>query len=240
MNEDFANQGLVDHLTELRTRLVYSLVAIAVGFVGCWMVSDVLFSVIRAPIQPFLQDIAGGLVFTAPMDKFLAHIKVSLLGSIIVMSPFWIYQLWKFVEPGLYQKEKKFGLAFIFFGTVLFLAGVSFVYFIVYPMAFEFLMNFGGETDKPMITIKDYLSFFITTTLVFGFAFEMPLMFAILGRMGLVTQEFLRQSRRYAIVIIAALCAIITPPDVVSMFFMLVPMVILYEVSVFLVGKGES
>lgn len=228
-------QSLVEHLTELRTRLFRSLVGVAIGFGACWGFSEYLFDFIRQPIAPYLNPNMGGLVFTAPMDKFLAHIKVSFLAGIILTCPFWIYQLWMFIAPGLYAKEKKFGAYFIVSGSVLFLTGVSFVYFVVYPMAFKFLMGFGGQTDQPMITISEYLSFFTTTTIVFGLAFEMPLILAILGMMGVIDHEFLRSKRRYAIVLLAALSAILTPPDVISMVLMMAPMVLLYETSIVLV-----
>lgn len=228
-------QGLIDHLTELRQRLIYAFLFIFAGFLLCWSFSDILFDIIRMPIAPYLTGGDGGLVFTAPMDKFLAHIKVSLLGGIILACPAWIYQVWMFVAPGLYQHEKKYALSFIAFGTALFLTGVLFVYYVVYPLAFEFLMGFGGETDKPMITISEYLSFFFTTTLVFGLAFEMPLVLTLLGMLGVVNHEMLASKRRYAIVILAALSAMVTPPDIISMFLMMVPMVLLYEASVWLV-----
>ncbi len=227
-------QPLVGHLTELRKRLMYTLGIILVGFLASWGFSELLFDFMRSPIQPYLPT--DGLVFTAPMDKFLAHIKVSLLSGVIITSPFWVYQLWAFIAPALYKDEKKFGIFFILFGTSLFLTGVSFVYFVVYPMAFKFLMTFGGEVDKPMITIKEYLSFFITTTLVFGAAFEMPLVFTILARVGVVSESFLRKNRRYAIVILAAMSAMFTPPDIISMVLMMGPMILLYELSIVLVS----
>ena len=230
-----ANQTLVEHLAELRKCLVWSFLFVFVGFLVCWGVSEILFDLIRAPIQPYLKSSTGGLVFTGPMDKFLAHIKISFLGGIITTSPLWMHQIWRFISPGLYANEKRYGVGFIFSGTTLFLLGVSFVYFVVYPMAFNFLMNFGGTTDSPMITIGEYISFFITTTIVFGLAFEMPLILTILGMMGLVSDKFLVSKRRYAIVILAALSAIVTPPDVISMIMMMVPMVGLYEISILLV-----
>jgi len=238
---DDSQATLIEHLSELRKRLVWSIAYIFVGFLVCWVFSERLFDIVRHPIAPYLQH--GGLVFTAPMDKFLAHIKISFLGGFIITSPLWIHQVWLFVAPGLYEKEKKYGLSFIFFGTVLFLTGISFVYFVVYPLAFQFLMNFGGGTDRPMITIEEYLSFFTTTTLVFGLAFEMPLILAILGMMGLVTPEFLSSKRRYALVVLAAMSAFFTPPDVMSMVLMMIPMVGLYELSIVLVrmlGKPKQ
>lgn len=228
------NQTIIEHLTELRTRLVYSAIGIAFGFAVCWVFSEQLFNIVRGPIEPYLPT--GGLVFTAPMDKFLAHVKVSLLGGIIVSTPVWSFQIWKFIAPGLYKDERKFGVLFMSSGTFLFLSGVSFVYFLVFPMAFKFLMAFGGETDQAMITIERYLSFFILVTLVFGAMFQLPLVLTLLGMMGWVTKEFLKKNRRYAIVLLSALSALVTPPDVISMLMMMVPMVLLYEISVFLVG----
>ena len=144
--------------------------------------------------------------------------------------------MWRFIAPGLYKNEKKFGLYFIFFGTILFLTGVSFVYFVVYPLAFEFLLNFGGDIDKAMITINDYLSFFITTTLVFGAAFELPLILTILGIAGIVDKAMLISFRRYAIISICIFSAMITPPDVISMILLALPLIGLYELSIVLVG----
>jgi sec-independent protein translocase protein TatC len=228
-------QTLVEHLTELRTRLIWSILFVLLGFFACWAFSGEIFDIIRAPIQPYLSTDSKGLIFTAPMDKFMAHLKVSFLASIVLTCPLWLSQVWLFVAPGLYANEKKYVVGFIGFGTVLFLTGVSFVYFVVYPAAFSFLMSFGGETDVAMITISEYLSFFTTTTLVFGAAFEMPLVLTILGMMGVIDHHFLSRMRRYAMVLLAALSAMVTPPDVISMVLMLIPMVLLYESSVILV-----
>jgi sec-independent protein translocase protein TatC len=225
---------LVEHLAELRTRLIYSLIAVVVLAIAAWNFSDFFFTIVRRPILPYLPQ--GGLVFTAPMDKFMAHLKISILAGVIMACPVWVYQIWMFVAPGLYKNEKKFALYFMFFGTTLFLTGISFVYFVVYPLAFEFLLNFGGEIDTAMITIGDYLSFFMTTTLVFGLAFELPLVLTLLGIAGIVNQSILRSLRRYAIVLICILSAFITPPDVISMMLLVGPLVGLYELSIILVG----
>ena len=225
---------LVEHLTELRTRLIWSILAVVGLAIVAWNFSDFFFSVVRKPILPYLPQ--NGLVFTAPMDKFMAHLKVSILAGVVMACPVWIYQFWMFVAPGLYKKEKKYGIYFIFFGTLLFLVGVSFVYFVVYPLAFDFLLNFGGDTDTAMITINDYLSFFMTTTLVFGLAFELPLVLTILGMMGIVNKELLIALRRYAVIVMCVMSAIITPPDVMSMVLLVLPLCGLYELSIILVG----
>lgn len=225
---------LVEHLTELRTRIVYSLYAIVALTIVSWNFKERIFDIIKRPIQPYLPD--GALIFTAPADNFMAHFKVAIFSGVILSCPFWIYQLWMFIAPGLYKKEKKYGLSFIFFGSFLFLTGVSFVYFFVYPVAFEFLLQFGGGGEKPMISINEYLSFFIMTTLVFGAAFELPLVITLLGLAGIVNKKLLKATRRYAIVLICVVSAVVTPPDIMSMILLAVPLTALYELSILLVG----
>ncbi|MFK8137440.1 MAG: twin-arginine translocase subunit TatC [Bdellovibrionales bacterium] len=229
---------LTEHLEELRKRLIYSVAGILLAFAFCFLgFSETILDIVRAPIVPFLPE--KGLVFTAPMDKFMAHVKVSLLSSVILTCPFWLYQLFAFISPGLYEKERKFSIWFILFGTILFVSGASFVYFVVFPMAFDFLMNFGGGTDMPMITISEYLGFFSLTTIVFGLMFELPLILSLLGIMGVIDQAFLKRYRRYAIVIMAVSAAMVTPPDAFSMLCMMGPLILLYELSVILVGFFE-
>lgn len=230
-------QSLVEHLGELRTRIVYSGYALIIATLICYGFSEKIFHFVRLPIAPYLPS--GGLVFTAPMDKFVAHLKLSFVCGVILSCPFWLYQIWLFVAPGLYQKERKYGMGFIGVGSLLFFLGTAFTYYIVLPMAFKFLMTYGGDIDKPMITIDHYLGFFTQMCLVFGLAFELPLVLVMLGLLGIVSQKFLREKRRYAIMTLAVMAAIITPPDLLSMILMLVPMIVLYEIAVFFVGVFE-
>jgi len=230
--------GLIEHLRDLRLCLTRSLWGIMLGFAICYQYTDVIFDVIRDPIAPYLP--AGGLVFTGPVDKFFAHLKVAFFGGILLSSPWWIYQIWQFVAPGLYKDEKKAALTFIGVGTGLFITGLAFTYFLVFPMAFKFLMSFGGDIDKPMITIDQYLGFFLWTCLSFGAVFELPLILVTLGLLGLVSHNFLKANRKYAIVILSIITAVITPPDLLSMLMMLAPMWLLYDLSTFLVGVLEK
>jgi sec-independent protein translocase protein TatC len=166
-----------------------------------------------------------------------------MLGGILLACPVWLYQAWMFVAPGLYANERKYSIIFIGSGVVLFLSGSLFVYFLVLPMAFGFLLPFMAEAAKPMITISEYMSFFTTMTLVFGVAFELPLVLVLLGLIGLIDATFLRKNRRYAVMILAIVSALITPPDAMSMMMLLVPLYVLYELSIIclvLIGKKKA
>lgn len=235
--------SLVEHLTELRYRLVRSLMGIVVGMGAGLYFSEELMNVIRKPILPFLGE-GNGLIFTAPMDKFMATIKVGALAGLILSCPYWLFHVWKFISPGLYKNERRYAAGFIVTGTILFLVGVCFVYFLVFPAAFEYLFAIGGTADKPMISINEYLSFFALMTVMFGVAFELPLVLVLLALMGVFDASFLKKNRRIAIVILAVVAAVMSPPDAMSMVLMWVPLLILYESSIwvihFLVKKKDS
>lgn len=229
---------LIHHLVDLRACIKKSLAIILLGTLACWILSETLFDIIRHPIQPYLAH--GGLVFTNPVDKFMAHIKLAMMAGVTITAPLWLYQVWKFIAPALYKNEKKYAVGFILFGSFQFLMGVLFCYFVVFPMAFKFLMTFGGTTDTPMITIDNYLSFFTKTSLLFGFTFEMPVVITFLGMLGVVSQKFLKEKRRFAIIIMAGVSAIAAPPDALSMVLLLTPLWLMYEISVFIVGFFEK
>ncbi len=228
------NMTLTDHLTELRKRLINSLYALLVFTAVAYEYSKELFDFIRKPIEKYLP--AGGLVYTAPMDKFMAHFKLAIVAGVIGSCPFWLYQLWKFVAPGLYKNERKYMTAFISLGSILFMSGVAFSYYVALPMTFDFLFTFGGEQDKPMITIDHYLDFVSQFALMFGVSFELPLILTLFAMAGLVSQRFLIDKGRYAVMILAIIAALITPPDVMSMTVMLIPLIALYYIGVIMVG----
>lgn len=236
--EDEKNMSLIEHIGELRFRLTRAAWGIFFGMCLAWGFSEKLFDLIRKPIQPYLPG--GGLVYTGPIDKFMAHIKIAFVAGLIISAPWWLYQLWKFISPALYRNEKKMATGFIFFGTFQFVLGVLFSYFIVLPMAFKFLMSFGGDVDKPMITIDQYLGFFTQTAVVFGLTFEMPVVISFLGLMGLVSHKFLKEKKKYAVVAITAVSAVAAPPDALSMILLMVPLWVMYEISIVIVGFFEK
>lgn len=234
-DSNFKETAFIEHLRELRTRVVYILALIIMASVVAWIWREDLFDIVRAPIAPYLPKTGGGLSYTGPMESFFGYVKVAVLGGILLSCPLWLHQIWLFLAPALYSKEKKFVAGFIFSGTALFAFGALFAYYVVFPLAFQFLLGFGEGKDQPIITISEYLAFFMRTILLFGLAFEMPLILTFLGMMGIITDQFLAKKRRHAVLILAVLSAVLTPPDPLSMILMLIPLYGLYELSIFCV-----
>ncbi len=233
-------KSLIDHLRDLRTAVVFSMIYIILGMCVAWVYREELFDIVRSPISPYLKSSNGGLVYTNVMESFMAYVKVAFVGGVIISCPLWLHQIWRFISPALYRDEKKSALIFIFFGTFLFIGGICFAYFAVYPMMFEFLLGFGSDKDQAMIKMSEYLGFFVQTTLLFGLAFEMPLVLTILGILGFVSAKFLKEHRRYAVLFLSIASAVLTPPDPLSMIMMLIPLYALYELSIFSVQYLEK
>ena len=231
---DTKELSLTEHLTELRNRIIKALIALALGFTVCYFFSKDILYLISQPIKPHLTATAGQLIFITPFEKFFSYLWVSLFAGFILSSPFWLYQVWKFISPGLYKEEKKWSILFVVSSTLLFLSGILFVYFVVYPFSFQFLLNFGGGTEQAYISLKPYLSFFLRTSLVFGLVFEMPVILFSLLKLNIITVKQLIKFRPYVIVMIAFLSAMITPPDIFSMLFMIIPLYLLFEASIWI------
>lgn len=220
-----------EHLAELRDRLVYSFISVGVGFVACYFFKERLFKILTAPLVSAMGEDAR-MIFTGLPEAFFTYLKVSLLGGIVLATPVLFYQFWMFVSPGLYRKEKKFLIPVIFLSLVFFATGSLFGYFIVFPYGFKFFLGFANDTIQAMPSMKEYLSFAAKMLLAFGLVFELPLVLTFMARMGLVTVDFLKKNRKYALLIFFGGSALITPPDVITQTMMAIPLMILYEISI--------
>ncbi len=225
--------SFLDHLEELRLRLIYSMIAIALCFIPSYIYSDLIFKWLMSPI---IQNLPSGsyMIFTKPAEGFMTYLKVSIFAAFILSFPFILYQFWCFISPGLYKHEKKILIPFIIFGTLFFVIGGAFCYFIAAPNGLRFLLGeYSSEYVRALPSIKDALSFIMTLMVGFGLIFEFPLVVFILSRMGLVTSKGLREKRRYALVLSAIVAAVITPTtDALSMMFMLGPLFLFYEIGI--------
>lgn len=215
---------LVEHLQELRGRVIKSVIFILI--ISCF-----LYNLVNL-LLPNLVKPVGRLVFIAPQEAFIANIKIAFLGGLFLSSPFVLYQVWKFISVGLKPNEKKYALIFGPLSFIFFIFGASFGYFIVVPMGIRFLLGFATDFISPMITISRYISFMGTLTLTFGLVFQLPLISLFLTKIGVVTPAFLSNKRRHAIVFLFILAALLTPPDVITQCLMVAPLLILYELGV--------
>jgi sec-independent protein translocase protein TatC len=226
--------GFLDHLEELRRRLVYSIVAVGVGFCTCWWKVERIYDVMQRPIMDVLRanGMSEKLVYLNPTEPFNLYLKIAALAGLFLTSPFVLYQVWMFISPGLYRNEKRYVVPFMVSTIALFMGGGYFGYKIVYPRALEFLVHFGRQF-QPMITIGEYTSLFLSIILGMGLIFEMPILIFFLSLMGIVSAGFMWKNFRYAILLIFIVAAIVTPtPDILSMCIFAAPMVALYGISI--------
>ena len=227
---DDTKQPLLEHLIELRKRLLWCLVTLVITFFLCFYFAKDIFAVL---VQPLIKAGQGKLIYTDVFEAFFAQVKVSLFAAMMLSFPVLATQLWRFVAPGLYVKEKQAFLPFLVMTPVFFAAGACFAYFVAMPWALHFLLGYqgdiGGISQEALPGVGNYLNFCTRFIFGFGAAFLLPILLMILERAGIVTREQLAKSRRYAIVAAAAVSAVLTPPDVVSMLLLLVPLYGLYE-----------
>ena len=230
---DDTKQPLLEHLIELRRRLLWCLATLIVTFFLCFAFAKDIFAVL---VQPLLRAGQGKLIYTDIFEAFFTQVKVSLFAALMLSFPVLAIQLWRFVAPGLYVKEKKAFLPFLLLTPVFFAGGACFAYFVAMPWALHFLLsyqgNVGGIQQEALPGVGNYLNFVTRFLFGFGAAFLLPILLMILERAGIVTREQLGKSRRYAIVAAAAVSAVLTPPDVVSMLLLLVPLYSLYEFAI--------
>ena len=230
---DDTKQPLLEHLIELRRRLLWCLATIVVTFFICFAFAKDIFAVL---VQPLIKAGQGRLIYTDIFEAFFAQVKVSLFAALMLSFPVIATQLWRFVAPGLYAKEKNAFLPFLLMTPVFFAAGASFAYFAAMPWALHFLLSYQGEVggihQEALPGVGNYLSFCTRFLFGFGVAFLTPIILMILERTGIITLEQLTKYRRYAVVICAGVSAVLTPPDAVSMMLLLVPLYSLYELAI--------
>jgi len=226
--------SFLEHLEELRRRIIWSLAYVAIGFFICWGYADRIYGYMQTPIMEALarHNLSQKLVYLNPTEPFNMYLKVGFIGGLFLASPFVLYQVWAFIAPGLYRHERRYVVPFMFFTVFLFLAGGYFGYKIVYPAALDFLIGYGRQF-QPMITIGEYTDLFLTIMIGLGVIFEMPILVFFLSLMGVISAGWMWRNFRYSILIIFIIAAIVTPTtDILNMCIFAAPMVLLYAVSI--------
>jgi sec-independent protein translocase protein TatC len=220
------------HLEELRKRLIVCFVAVGIGFALSYGFKETLFNILVNPLVKVMKP-GDSLIFTGLPEAFFTYLKVAFLAGLMLAAPIIIYQFWMFVAPGLYDREKRLMLPIVMLSSFFFVGGALFGYFVVFPWGFKFFLGFASETIRPMPSMKEYLGFSAKLLLAFGLVFELPLVITFLARLGIVSVDFLKKKRKYALLVFFAGSAILTPPDVVTQIMMALPLMLLYEISIF-------
>lgn len=256
---DDTTAPLIEHLAELRTRLIHSVVAFIIGMVICFGVATPIFNFLTQPLCEVLAERGQDcdLIFISPQEGFFVAIKVSLLGGLILSFPYIALQMWRFVAPGLYKSEKGAFLPFLIASPFMFLLGAAFAFYVVTPLAYNFFLSFqqfgtegeamaeGAASAPPLSVVfqgsaQEYLNLTIKFIVAFGLCFQLPVLLTLMGKVGLVSSEGLAGVRKYAVVGILILAAIVTPPDVITQVILFTVIYGLYEISIFLVRRVEA
>jgi sec-independent protein translocase protein TatC len=234
---------ITDHLEELRWRLIKSFTAVGVGFVVYYAFAEKIFNFLTSPLMQAMPK-GSHLIYTSLPEAFFTYMKVAFFTGLILSAPVIFYQIWKFVMPGLYENERKYVIPFVLVATFFFAVGVTFAFFVVFPVAFKFFMAYSTDNIVAYPSMKEYLGFTMKFLLGFGITFELPVFMFFLAKMGIVNAVMLRKNRKYAVLIVAIVAAILTPgPDVFSQCMLGIPLYILYEISIWvaqIVGKKKK
>ncbi len=242
------NLGFISHLTELRKRLINTLIFLICLFVICYLFSDYIYGFLVEPYAEAVTDdnINRRLIFTALQETFLTYLKVSFFTAFFFTSPFILIQIWKFIAPGLYEHEKSAIMPYLIVTPILFLLGGMLVYYLIMPLAIKFFLSFesiGNITNLPIqleAKVNEYLSLIMKLIFAFGLSFQLPVVLSLLARIGLIDSTFLKERRKFVIVIIFACAAILTPPDPITQIGLAIPLLILYELSIISVKLIEN
>ena len=248
MTKNDSEGNFVSHLTELRKRLVNSFIFLFVFFIICYFFSDHIYGFLVDPYAQAVQDdgTERRLIFTALQETFLTYLKVSFFAAFFITSPFILIQVWKFIAPGLYKHEKLAIMPYLVATPILFFLGGILVYYLIMPLAIKFFLSFestGIATNLPIqleAKVNEYLSLVMKLIFAFGLSFQLPVVLSLLARIGVVDSKFLRERRKYVVIIIFAAAAILTPPDPVTQIGLAIPLLILYELSIFSVNIIEK
>jgi sec-independent protein translocase protein TatC len=238
---------LLDHLIELRRRLMWSLLGFVVAFAGCYLLAEEIYAFLTQPLAAALEGQPGRrMIYTALYETFFTYLKVAAFGALCISFPIIASQIWMFVAPGLYRTEQKAFLPFLIATPVLFTLGAALVYYGLMPVAIRFFLGFetpGGEGSLPIqleAKVADYLDLIMALIFAFGLSFQLPVLLTLMGRVGLVSSDFLKRNRRYAVVFVFVVAAVLTPPDVLSQFALALPLLALYEASIWSVWLIEK
>lgn len=233
---DSKTMPLLDHLAELRARLVSSCITIVTLFIVLVIFAEQLVAFLRVPLEQALPAGADALHFTSPLEVFLANLKVAFLVALVGACPVWLYHFWRFVEPGLLANERKYVLPFMISSIVLFLVGILFCYYVILPLALDFLITVGMKSGTPIITVADYVSLLVILIFSFGLIFETPLILILLGILDFIDADDLRAYRKIVLVGIILLAALLTPPDPISQIGLAIPIYCMYELSIIILA----
>ena len=241
-------EGFISHLTELRKRLIHSFIFLTILFLICYIFSEEIYGFLVSPYAEAVKDseIERRLIFTALQETFLTYIKVAFFAAFFLTCPYILIQIWKFVAPGLYEHEKSAIMPYLIITPILFLLGGMLVYYLIMPLAIKFFLSFesvGNITNLPIqleAKVNEYLSLVMKLIFAFGLSFQLPVVLSLLARIGLVDSIFLKERRKFVVVIIFATAAILTPPDPITQIGLAIPLLILYELSIFSVKLIEE
>lgn len=226
--------SFTEHLDELRSRMIKCFIALGLSTLIAYLFSKKIFEILTKPLVEVMPP-GATLIFTNLPEAFFTYLKVSILLGFFFSLPVTLYHVWCFISPGLYQKEKKYILPFVILSTGFFIGGAMFAYFIVFPIGFKFFLGFSTDSIQPLPSIKQYLSFSSKLLIAFGTIFELPIFAVFLAKIGIIDANFLSSKRKYGILVIFILGAVLTPPDIVTQILMAIPLMLLYELSIWLI-----